>query len=344
MPRSSRSRSTASVRYAFDEDHRLVLTDPRDLLQPKRILEGRVSTDATNRLLYSVVSSVGPAGSPGPHTVTLDGTWALTPTHELALSLHEADGPRRQTVYLKGAIVSTKAHALIFALHRSEEESLRAAQRITLTGRWQADAQNRLTFLVEKADGTDDRLTFQGGWGVGGHHELFYRSRQPTQDRRASEERTLIFEGQWDITRADRLVYRLEGSPDSAFEFRASLQSPSLLASDGRIVYQVGVGLSGGRSTQQRVSLFGTWKLHRDLSVSFEMPYADGRIGAIRFEGSYALGPRDQISVALRNSRREGLGLAVVFSRRLLRDTRLFLRLGKDAQEQSIIGGVQVPF
>ncbi|MDP3723591.1 MAG: hypothetical protein Q8R91_08865 [Candidatus Omnitrophota bacterium] len=336
--------STASVRYAFDKDNRLVLTDPRDLLRPTRVIEGRLSADAKNRLLYSVDSPAGPAGSPGPHATTLDGTWALTPTHELALIVHEAGGPRRQTVYLKGTIAGVEAHALGFALRHSEDESLRTSQRITLTGRWQADAHNRLTFLVEKADGTQDRLTFQGGWGVGRRHELFYRYRRRAGRRRDVEERTLIFEGRWDITRADRLVYRLEGSSDSVFEFRASLQSPSLLASDGRIVYQVGVGSSGGRAQQQRLTLFGTWKVHRDLSVSFEIPYADGRVGTMRFEGRYALGPRDQISVALRNSRREGLGLAVVFSRTLLGDARLFLRLGKDERERSIIGGVHVPF
>ena len=141
-----------------------------------------------------------------------------------------------------------------------------------------------------------------------------------------------------------RLAYRLAGSADSTFEFRATLQSPALQAREGRIAYQVGIGLAGGREQQQRVTLFGAWKLNRDLSVSFEVPYADGRVQAIRFAGEYALSSRDRIAVALHNSRREELGLTVTFTKDLVPNASLFLRLKKDAQESSIIGGVQVKF
>ena len=66
--------------------------------------------------------------------------------------------------------------------------------------------------------------------------------------------------------------------------------------------------------------------------------------GTIRFEGAYALSPRDRLTVALQNSQREPLGLTVTFTKDVVRDTSLFLRLRKDAKEQSIVGGVQVRF
>jgi hypothetical protein len=307
------------------------------------IVEGTVTTDRHNRLLYHVDSSSGFEGKPGPHTFNLDGTWSLTPRHELALSLHETERHERHTVFLKGAVVKAQADALVFALQRSEDADLRTAQRLILSGRWETDAHNRLTFLAAKADGAEDRLTLQGGWEVGKRHELLYRYRQRSAGR-VREEHTVGFEGHWDITRADRLVYRLLGSDDSAFEFRASLQSPSLLARDGRLIYQVGIGIAQGRTDTRRISLFGTWKLNRDLSISFEIPYAHGRVQAIRFEGAVHLGPKNRIAVALRTSERRPLGVSVTFTRELVKDASLFLRLRKDAEERSLLGGVHVRF
>ena len=342
--KSLRIRSTAARRYALDESNRLIILQPRDALQPRHILDGRLTTDRQNHLIYHVDSSAGSDGDPGPHTFDLDGSWKLTPNHELALTLHDTSRRQRQTLYFKGALVRAGANALVFALRQSEDEALRTARELTLFGRWQADAKNRLNFLVKKAAGSEDRLTLQGGWEVGQHHELLYRYRQRAEGDRGVDERSLIFEGAWDITKAGRLVYRLVGSQDSSFEFKAGLQSPSLLARSGRIVYQVGIGLSQGRLQRQRVTLFGTWKLNRDLSASFEIPYADGRMQAIRFEGAYAPSPRDRIALALHNRQREGLGLTVTFTRDVMPDARLFLRLRQDEQERSAIGGVQVQF
>ena len=341
---SPRVRSTTSLRYALDARNRLTIIDAQEALQPRRILEGRIHTDEANRFFYDVDASVGPGGDAGPHTIKLDGTWQLTDNHELAFTLHEGERRQRQTLYLKGALVQADAHALVFALRRSETEDLLAAQRLTLSGRWEADAKNRLNFLVEKSDGSEDRLTLQGGWEVGPHHELLYRYRRHSRGVRTRDEHTLFFTGHWDITATDQLVYRVGGSADSACTFTVSLRSPSLLASEGRIVYEVGIGVAEGRAQPTRVALLGTWKLNRDLSVSFEIPYAGGRVQAIRFEGVAALSPRDRVAVALRSDRHEDLGLTVMFTRQLVRDANLFLRLQKSAEETSVIGGIQVRF
>ena len=335
-----KTRSKSTVRYAFDEVNRLIISerDAAGRLRPARVVEGAVATDRGNRLIYRVASTTANDGQPAPHLFNLDGAWSLTPRHELALTLHETATQARHTVYLKGAILKAEANALVFALRQQGE----GRQSVALSGRWQADQYNRLTFLAERANGSEDRVTLQGGWEVGPRHELLYRYRQ-TGEGSSGQVHTLTFEGAWDITGADRLVYRLAGSQDAAFEFTATLQSPSLLAREGRIVYQVGIGVSRSR-IQRRVTLFGAWKLHRDLSISFEIPYADGRVQAIRFEGAYAIGAKNQIVVALHNSRREGLGLSVTFTRELVRDATLFLRLQKDAQERAVIGGVQVRF
>lgn len=331
-----------AVRYEFDETNRLLVRDGADVLRPTRILEGAPRLNRKNRLVYRVASSGD--GADGRRAVALDGTWALTRQQGLALTLHEGRARQRQTLFLKGAVVGASASTLTFALRRGETGEASTTQRLILSGRWAADARNRLTFLAEKADGSEDRLTLQGGWELGRRHELAYRFRQRTTRSGARGERALIFDGHWDLSQRDRLVYRLTGSSDSAFEFKASLQSPSLLARDGRIVYQVGVGVASGRTETKRVAFFGTWKLERDLSVSFEIPYADGRREALRLQGTYALTKRNQIAVQLSDRRGQPLGLTVVFTQRVAQDASLFVRLRRQGQELEALGGVRVQF
>ena len=341
---ATRQRARGTIRYAFDEQNRLLIMDERDALQPVRLLEGRLGTDERNRLSYQVKSSQGADRRPASYTVHFDGTWSLTPNHELTFAWQEATARERHTLHLKGTIVKVDGHALSFAVRRHEDTTSQTVQRLKLIGRWQADARNRLTFLIAKADGSDDRLTFQGGWHVGPHHEVLYRYRQRGPAGSPRAEQTLVFEGAWDITQANRLIYRLSGSADSAFEFSANLQSPSLFAREGRLTYQVGVRLARGITHRQRVTLFGTWKLSRDLSVSFEVPYADGRVQAIRFGGTVSLTSHDRIAVVLHTRQGVQMGLTVLFTRELVPDVNLFLRVQKDAEERSAIGGLQVQF
>ena len=334
-------RSSIRLRYQFDEANRLTV---RERLRPVRILEGRVTTDPQNRLVYRI-DEAGRDVEPGsPQAVTLDGRWSLTDQHGLALTLRERGGGRAHRLYLNGALTGATANTLIFTLAQGTsgaEDGL--GQRVALSGRWRADARNRLAFLVQTADGSEDRLTLQGGWELDEHHALVYRYRRRSPAGRGVEEHAVIFEGAWDVPGANRLVYRLAGSSRSAFEFRAGLRTRSLIASDGRLVYEVGIGLSSGLR-RQRISLFGTWKLNRDRSITFEVPYAEGRVQAVRFEGIVALSRRDQIALALSAARGERLGLTVTFTRKLVPDASLFLRLQQGAEERSAIGGIQVRF
>jgi hypothetical protein len=367
MPQTVRSEAT--VQYALDRWQRLRVRGPRDPvsgLRPVRILNGTVTTDRRNRLVYQVQTPPGEVTPPehggdgraaarggpppargaseGPRRYVFDGTWSLTRRHDLKLALHQTDQVPQHTLFLKGELLEATAHAVTVALWRMRSDGRRTSERLSLRGRWQADARNRLTFLVEKATGAPDRLTFQGGWTVGERHTLLYRYERRALPRQAAVTHTLRFEGAWDVLRAGRLVYRVEGSDDSAFDFRASLQTPSLSARDGRLVYQVGIGVSRSHTRTQRITLFGAWKLNRDLSVAFEIPYADGRAQAITFSGTVAVSRRDALTVELATRRGERLDLALTFSRTLVPDARLFLRLRQEAQERAVLGGVQVRF
>lgn len=339
----SQKSTKRAVRYEVDEANHLVAIDSENPLHPKRVLKGQFSIQGRNRLVY-VISKEGPDVSEGgKQGIALDGAWKLTQNHELALTLHRSQRVGARTLYLKGELLQAEANGLVFALKQNEYESA-AAQRLTLSGRWAADSRNRLTFLVEKAGGAEDRLTLQGGWEVGPHHELLYRYRQITRRRGPSEERALIFDGSWDISQSGRLVYRLLGTDTSLFDFRASLESPSIRAASGRIAYQLGIGISQGLARMRHVTLFGSWKINRDLSVSFEIPYSEGRVGTSRFETAVKVNRRDSISVELANERGESLGISVIFARRFSRDVSGYVRLQRSSDESRVMGGVQVRF
>ena len=109
-------------------------------------------------------------------------------------------------------------------------------------------------------------------------------------------------------------------------------------------MYQVGVQVERGVLRRQRVTLFGAWKLHRDRSVSFEIPYAGGRVQTIRFEGTVTPLPGRRLAVALSTTARKPLGLTVTWSRAISRDADLFLRLQREAGEASVVGGVELRF
>ena len=327
------------MRYTLDDASRLVVRDPAYLLRPVQVLEGQVTADRQNRLVYRVTQPRSADRS--ARRITLRGSWGLSPAHELMFRIQERSVEPGEPLELESGLIEADAQHAVFTLAADASEP---AQQISLTGRWQVDARNRLTFLVAHADGAHDRLTFHGGWELGRRHELLYRVKQRGTRSGSRSERTLIFGGHWDLSHKDRLVYRLSGGSDSAFEFRASLQSPSLFARDERIVYQVGVGVANGQTATRRMVFFGAWKLNRDLSVSFEMPYADGRREALRLQGTYALTKRNQIAVQLSDRRGQPLGLTVVFTQRVAQNASLFVRLRRQGQELEALGGVRVQF
>lgn len=297
----------------------------------------RVSIGADNRVVYR--AAAGPDRGRLGRSVALEGAWRLTRAHQLAFRVKQTGEAPPEHAFLKASLAGAGSNALDAAWEDDRAGSGRRRQ-FRLSGRWEADALNRLSFLVERGQGGEDRLVFGGGWEVGPHHELQYRYRRTGSARR---EQTLAFEGAWDVTGRDRLVYRVSGASKSVFEFRAGLQSPSLFAREGALVYQIGIGAGLGR-VRRRVTLFGRWKLNRDLSVAFEIPYARGRVEAIRFEGTWVFGPRDQVQVALAGRDGRALGVSVTFSREVAPDRHLFLQLRRQAEERAVVGGVTVRF
>ncbi len=267
----------------------------------------------------------------------VDGTWVLTPRHVLQYRRRGPDG----AVALTGDLVETDATGLTFQVTGQQVGEDLVGRTLTLRGRWQADAKNRLTFLVEREGGRHDRLTLRGGWAVGPHQELRYQYQRAGADDRARPQ-TLTFAGAWDLTARRQLTYVLDVGEDSTFRFRGTLQTPSILAKTGELRYQLGVEVAGRRRVQT-LTVFGVWRLSRTLGVMFEVPYAGGRVGTMTFGASYRAGDGGTVTAALTARDGRPLGVEVVFSREILRGQgEAFVRLRRALDETAVEGGVRV--
>lgn len=270
----------------------------------------------------------------------VDGRWNLTRHHRLQ---YRRRGGNEQTV-LSGPLIGASARGLTF---RVEEETLDQdviGRRLTLRGHWQADSRNRLAFVADGRKGQHTWLTLSGGWEVDRQHALLYRLHARKLATRTTQVRTIRFQGHWDLGKDRRLTYVLDRASDSQFRFRGTFQTPSLLAKQGAIRYQVGVELEGRRRLQT-ITLFGKWKLSRKLELTLEVPYRGGRVRGMTFGTVFQVGPDGQVSVALTAPGGEPLGVEGVVSRAFLRGRgEAFVRLRASLRQKGLEAGVRFPW
>lgn len=203
-----------------------------------------------------------------------------------------------------------------------------------VSGEWQVDEKNRLAFFVDKKHARPDRLTLSGSWELNGSQQLTYRIANTPLKTKTRREQTLIFDGHWDISPKNRLVYSLSGRDGGELDLRGAFQTRSIAAKSGEVRYQLGAGAERRRRGNTLV-LFGKWKLSRELALEFEM-----KRGALSF-GAVFTAAENKISASLLRSGKS-TGLQVLFERPFRGgDGLLFIELKKDAEEAAIEGGVR---
>jgi hypothetical protein len=273
-----------------------------------------------------------------PHQVKLRGKWALNKNHDLVLTL---DKWRRQIpgdeLTVQGQIVSANANSISFALTTRSERGLETKDILKLEGRWQADKHNRLTFRVKKGEGRHDTLTFDGIWEVDKKHRIVYRWEKAQLIRKRTLKKSIIFEGHWDIARRNRVSYEISRKAKSTFEFRTDIA----VLDKNYIKYRIGIGVSNRKQPIRRViTLFGRWKIKRNVGLLFEIEYEKGKAKAIKFGADAKLTKKDKVEFKLRNEFKQDLGLQLKLSRKLLKgDGEAFLKLLKSKKEYSIYVG-----
>jgi len=342
------------TRYSLTPDNRLTIK--RSKSKKSLTVNGRFSSNKKNELIYLVNEPLAWRREYDvPHKIRLRGKWRLDKSHDLEFVTEEPkDKSDWGVLLLRGRLIAAEADSFVFEM-RSAVRGTRRGQAVIgtsiyllkLEGKWQADEFNRLAFLVKK-DAAPDTLTLQASWQVNKDQQIIYTYEKRQLKRRSGVKQTVAFDGFWEIGSSNRLTYRFLRGSNSRFDFRAQVETPDLYPRDGLIKYRLGAGVREiARPRVRVISLYGAWKLNRQLGLSFEMEYAKGKFRSLEFSAEAAASASGKITFSLRTAAGEPLGLCITFTRKFLRqnNAEAFLRLKAALdKEYGVEAGVMVPF
>lgn len=270
---------------------------------------------------------------------TLEGEWEITPRHKIR---YRRKG-NREELNIVGDLAGAGPNSLAFRLNQESQDGDTRKRQLELKGRWQADAQNRLTFRAEQERGPEEVLTLEGAWELGAQNEILYRFKRTDLKTRSRSLHLIRFDGFWELGEDRRLAYVLDTDSGSAFRFRGAFQTASVLQKRGSLRYQLGVEAAGRGEGLKSVTLFGKWKLSRDLALEFEVPYAGGFHRAITFGAAYAWDPKTSVTARLTTLQGSPLGLELSLHREFLNGNgQAFVRLRRSLEETAAETGVRV--
>ena len=268
----------------------------------------------------------------------VEGVWEMGAGGEIRYRRRGSD----EEVALTADLLSVDPNSLTFRLREDRQQEDVRSRQMSLRGRWKADDGNRLTFLVEREEGPQEVLTLEGGWEVGPKNEILYRFERTDLKRGSRSLQEIRFEGYWELGKERGLAYVLDADTGSAFRFRGAFQTASIRQKSGALRYQIGLEAEGKRRLQT-VTLFGKWKLSRDLSLEFEVPYSGGFRRAISFGATYSWDGRTAVSARLTTPGGGPLGLELTLHREFLRGQgEAFVRLRRSLEGTAAEAGVRV--
>ncbi|MCU0665509.1 MAG: hypothetical protein MUF05_00175 [Candidatus Omnitrophica bacterium] len=324
------------IRYELDPYNRITVKNSA-LRGSRKVLDGQFKISSQNILSYHVKYPV-PKGVKSPHQLKLKGIWSLTEDHKLRLTL---DQSKRETfgqqLTLQGEILDVKSNSLLFAVTTHTKNGMTSLYTLELSGCWQVDKRNRLTFEVDKGQGESDILVFQGAWEINEKYQIIYSYQRKNLVRRNKDIHTLIFKGYWDIKDKARLSYVLDADSGSAFDFRISAG----LFKDGFIKYELGIVLSRKNNPLKRVvTLFGQWKIKEDIGLVFEVRCGERKIQEIVFGAEAKLRDKGTVSFKLRNSLNKKICAELELSRDIFKGNgQIYLRLLAEKKEKAVLIG-----
>lgn len=265
----------------------------------------------------------------------LKGRWELGPNHEV---LYKKSG-KDEEIKVIGSLVAAEPNALVIGITQRQTDQKIVTSIYKLSGSWKANSKNQLVFEVQKESGKKDALTFKAGWKVNKNQEIIYTYDQVNLKTKTKESQELAFQGYWDISEKNRLTYFLGGNSESAFRFRGTFQTASILAKKGEIRYQLGVEVASNEKTQT-IALFGKWKISRTLALDFEIEYND-RKRSISFGGEYALNDNLSVAVNLKTEEGKPLGVELILTKDIFEDGQAFIRLQRSLEASRVEAGMR---
>ncbi|MCM8790339.1 MAG: hypothetical protein NC938_01370 [Candidatus Omnitrophica bacterium] len=328
------------VRYEIDPFNRLVVTSERVVGLPRQrvVLDGAFKTDKSNNLIYHIKSPLSKNGAL-PHQLKLKGRWSLTKEHNLLFTLDKfRRSARTDSLEIAGDIIDVRDNSILFSVTTRQSDNKQITYVIALSGRWQADANNRLVFKMEREKGAHDILALEAGWEINRDNEIVYRYEKAALITKTKNSHSLIFKGRWRISGRSFLSYALEGNSGSVFNFRGSLGA----CGSDYIKYEVGIRLSSQPHPLKRViTLYGAWNIAKGTGLFFEVETADGSAYPITIAAQAKLTPKDTILFKLKDPlNRKDLGLQIDLSHALLEgDGAAFFRMLKTKEESAVFVG-----
>ena len=242
--------------------------------------------------------------------------WRLNSNHDIEFVVTDTkDLGGGEVLTLKADLIGIAPDELTCIVTSKKQRGVEVASILKLSGRWQADDNNRLAFAVSKEDGTRDILIFDGIWDIGKDNQIQYRYKKTGLVRKTKEERSLIFRGEWHITGREKIAYILDTSGESGFLFKAQLENAGIAEKFGVLKYRIGIGISDYKRPVERVIKF---------------------LGALRLDFS----KRDSLEFEFVAASGRKLGISATLSRKLL-GGEAFLRFKKLAQESKVETGIK---
>ena len=333
-------------RYSVNKDNQLLIKPARK--KTSLAANGRFSLNKNNQLTYWL-------NEPGPwrrkynlpNKISFLGSWQLNQNYDLELVLEENKAQYADDrLLLKGEIISTDQDALAFEIKSIDQEGLLHIQILKLSGFWQADEYNRLSFLV-KSKTSPDTLTLEGAWQINNNQQIIYTYEKTDLKRKTKTSCALTFAGFWQISSYNRLAYIISKSANSKFDFKVQLETPNVYPKKGVIKYRIGVGLKEIIPENLKVvSLYGVWKFSRMVGLIFEMEYIKGEFHSLEFGAEVNFTKNNQVSFKLTSKNGKDLGIEVIFTHRFLSklDADFFLKLRRAKEENAVEAGLRIPF
>jgi len=324
-------------KYSVSPENQLLLKQPKSKSSIK--LPGRLKIDKHNRLTYLLNSPFQLK-----RKIVFSGKWRLNDNHDLELVLDRTGQQNTGDILIiKGEIICADRGVLAFEVKSLDQNGLLHAQVIELGITCFSDDKNRLSFLIRHAE--SDKITLQCAWQVNKNHQIQYTYEKTNLKTKVKSKNTFAFEGFWQISSRNKLVYVFKHASDSRFEFRALLETPTIYPQKDSIKYRIGVGLKQGRK-ENIVSIYGSWKLNRDLGLDLTIDYGQGQLKAIEFGASVALSNENEVRFNLKNPQGEPLGLTLIFTHKFLKTSQAqaFLRLKSQGRNRGFDAGISLPF
>ncbi len=280
-----------------------------------------------------------------PQKIVFEGKWQLDSNHDLELILNKTrDQSEGNRLTLKGEIISAENNIIAFEIV-TRREVTSTFSILKLTGTWQADEFNRLTFEAAKKD-APDTLTFKAAWQVNKNQQIEYTYEKTNLRTKTKVKQTLIFEGFWEIDSEHKISYILSHNLDSQFDFRVFLENPNIYPQQNAIKYRLGIGVKQPKRARFKViTLYGQWKFNRNLSLIFSMDYGAAKVQKLEF-GAEVTFQRNRLILSLKNTEGEPLGLTLTYTYRMINrlEPQVFIRLKSYQKELGVEAGFFIPF